>query len=122
MEECKIELDKLYSGEYIIGEVNYNTESVDDSFISMKNPRQLIMMPSMSGSMSIALKPICFPFASKRLKDSVALEKSQIMFRLFDELGEIDKEIINGYKSEISGIKIASTAETASIANGDIIL
>ena len=36
---------------------------------------------------------------------------------------EIEKEIVDGYKSDITGIKIATAAEAASIANGgDIIL
>ena len=41
---------------------------------------------------------------------------AQVMFVL--EEGEIDTELVNGYKSEISGIKIASAAETASINSG----
>ena len=36
------------------------------------------------------------------------------MFSLSQD--EIDKELVNGYKSEISGIKIASTADTMAIA------
>ena len=80
-------------------------------------------MPTMSGAMSIALKPVCFPFTSKRLKDEFTVQNNQIMFKLFDSLGEIEKEIVDGYKTDISGIKIATAAETASIANGgDIIL
>lgn len=113
--KTKIVLVKLYSGDYIIGEV-YNNASQVGSYV-MKNPRQIIMMPNMSGSMSVALKPVCFPFTSKRLKDEITIEKTQIMFTLLDELGEIEKEIINGYKSEITGIKIATAAESVSIGS-----
>ena len=119
----QIELFKLYNGEYIIGEVTTADPSVDATETVMKNPRQVIMMPTMSGSMSIVLKPVCFPFTSKRLKDELTVQNNQVMFTLFDSLGEIEKEIVDGYKSDISGIKIATAAETASIANGgDIIL
>jgi len=66
--EMNIELDRLYNGEYIIGEVN-NVEKPEDSEIVMKNPRQVLMIPNSMGSMSVALKPVCFPFTSKRIKD-----------------------------------------------------
>ena len=35
------------------------------------------------------------------------------MFKL--DQPEIDKELVNGYKSEISGIKIASAADTMAV-------
>ena len=47
------------------------------------------------------------------------------MFRLFDELGEIEKELVDGYKSDVTGIKIATAAETSSVAgkgNGEFII
>ena len=75
------------------------------------------MMPTMAGTMSIALKPVCFPFACSRLKEKLSIEKSQVMYELSDAAGEIDKELVDGYKAEVSGIKIASAAETASIAS-----
>ena len=115
--EMKIELDKLYNGEYIIGEVS-GVEKPEDTEIVMKNPRQVLMIPNSMGSMSVALKPVCFPFTSKRIKDQLAISKAQVMFRLFDSLGEIEKEIVDGYKSDITGIKIATAAETASIGAG----
>lgn len=119
MSESKIELVKLYNGDFIMGEVS-STGSAQQ--ISMMNPRQVMMIPNMSGSMSIALKPLCFPFNCKRLKDQATLESSQVMFAL-DE-SEIDSELLNGYKSEVSGIKIASAAEAASLAKSshDIII
>ena len=110
----KIELVKLYNGDFIMGEVDDIGDSLQQQ-LSIDNPRQVLMMPSMSGSMSIALKPVCFPFNCKRLKDKLNLEKSQVMFTLHED--EIDDELVNGYKSEVSGIKIASAAETVSIAS-----
>lgn len=117
-----IELDKLYNGEYVIGET-FGDECKNATKIVLKNPRQVLMVPTMTGTMQIALKPVCFPFTSKRLKDKLEIQASQIMFRLYDNLGEIEKEIVDGYKSDITGIKLATAAEAASIANGgDIIL
>ena len=46
--------------------------------------------------MGIALKSVCFPFTSKRLKDSFEVRMSQVMYVLYDELGEIEKDIVNG--------------------------
>lgn len=117
--KSKIVLMKLYNGEYIIGEKG----GVGIGKVDIINPRMVIMMPTMSGSMGISLKPICFPFTSKRLKDLITLESTQIMFELEDELGEIEKDIVNGYKSDITGIKIATAVEAASVAKGgDIII
>lgn len=108
----KIALVKLYNGDFIMGEC---TENTTDTHLCMQNPRQLMMMPTMAGTMSMALKPICFPFRCERLKGEVRLESNQILFTMWED--EIDNDIINGYKSEVSGITIASAAEAASIAS-----
>ena len=72
------------------------------------------MVPTMRGDIHIAMKPVCAPFAVKRLEKSLMVPFWQVMFKL--DQSEIDKELVNGYKSEISGIKIASTADTMAIA------
>lgn len=109
----KIAMIKLYNGDFIMGEVDENNS--DSKSLHIGNPRQLMMMPTMAGSMGMALKPICFPFRCERLKNSMNIEASQILFTLWEE--EIDTDIINGYKSEVSGIKIASAAEAASFTS-----
>lgn len=106
----KIVLMKLYNGEYIIGE-DIGLEG--DDITALKSPRLVVMMPTMKGSMGIALKPVCFPFTSLRLKDRFEVRMSQVMYVLHDELGEIEKDIVDGYKSEVSGIKLASPEEAA---------
>lgn len=80
----------------------------------LKDPRTIMMVPTMRGDIHIAMKPVCAPFAVKRLEKEIAVPLSQVMFKL--DQSEIDKELVNGYKSEISGIKIASTADTMAIA------
>lgn len=108
-----IELLKLYNGDIIIGEIDDATITQPNMLV--KNPRQIIMMPNMAGSMGVVLKPVCFPFKCNRLEKEISIVHSQIMFIMHDT--EIDSELINGYKAEISGIKIASAAEAASIAS-----
>ena len=120
MNESKIELVKLYNGDYIVGE-GTGMESDNILKVELKNPRILALIPSASG-ITAALKPVCFPFTSKRLEEKIDIMKSQIMFRLFDALGEIEKEIINGYKSEVSGVKIATAAEAAAVANASNVI
>lgn len=115
-----IVLMKLYNGDYIIGE---DVGLEGDDITTLKSPRLVVMMPTMTGSMGIALKPICFPFANKRLMDSFEVHMSHVMYVLYDELGEIEKDIVNGYKSEVSGLKIATPEEAAAYSKAsDIII
>ena len=106
----EIELLKLYNGEYIIGK-NNAVEFQGDDKITLKDPRIIFMVPTRTGEMAAMVKPICFPFTSQRLKESIEIYKSQIEFRLFDKLGEIEKDLIDGYNSEVAGIEIASAAD-----------
>jgi hypothetical protein len=131
MEEKKeIVLIRLYNGDLIIGEkvqlrplsCSFDTEYVLD------NPRAIAVVPTMTGSVKIAMGTVCEPFRVERLKKRLVISNSQVMFALSED--EIDNELVNGYKSEISGIKIASAADTAAItsaraqnsATGDFIL
>ena len=114
MKEMKIALVKLYNGDFIIGECDETTMTVH--ILCMQNPRQLMMMPIMTESISgMVLKPICFPFRCERLKDRISIDISQILFIMWED--EIDTDVVNGYKSEVSGIKIANAAEAASITS-----
>ena len=111
----EIVLLKLYNGEMVIGKrvyseplsCNFNVDYVLD------DPRPIAIIPTMSGSVKIAMGSICEPFRVERLKKSIVISSAQVMFALVED--EIDKELINGYKSEISGIRIASAADTAAI-------
>lgn len=69
MNESKIELVKLYNGDYIVGE-GTGMESDNILKVELKNPRILALIPSASG-ITAALKPVCFPFTSKRLKEKI---------------------------------------------------
>lgn len=102
----EIVLLKLYNGEYIIGK--FDSEFEDK--LLLKEPRVIFMVPTRTGEMAAMVKPVCFPFTSNRLKESLEIYKSQIEFQLFDKLGEIEKDLLDGYKSEISGIEIASAS------------
>ena len=112
MNDNKVIMLKLYNGDFIIGSIESNDDN-GSNVIGVNDPRSFMMMPTMRGDLQVALRPICSPFKSPRLKKACEIRKDQVMFML-DE-NEIDNEVVNGYKSEISGIKIATAAETASI-------
>lgn len=100
---------RLYNGDMIIGEKCCDSDS---SYI-LDNPRAIAVVPTMSGSVKIAMGSVCEPFRVERLKKNISINAAQVMFALDED--EIDKELVNGYKSEISGIKIATAADTAAI-------
>lgn len=102
-----ISILKLYNGDYIIGSISSNDES--SKTLVLNDPRSFIMMPTMSGNLQVALRPVCVPFKSSRLDKEISIRRDQVMFILNED--EIDKEVINGYRSEVTGIKMASTAD-----------
>ena len=108
--KSKIVLARLFAGDMILGELE---DPAVGSEVTLKNPRMIAIAPTMAGQMRVALGSVCEPFKVKRLRESITIPKSQIMFQLNED--EIDNELLNGYKSEVTGIKIASAAETASI-------
>lgn len=111
-----IVLLRLYNGDMIMGErvINSLIENSNASYV-LDNPRAIAVMPSMAGGVKIAMGSVCEPFRVERLKKHVIIRGEQVMFELSED--EIDKELINGYKSEVSGIKIATAADTAAIAS-----
>ena len=111
MENNDVIVLRLYSGEMLIGR-RYVTS--DPREVVLLDPRSIVIVPNMQGGIHIAMRPVCAPFAVKRLEQELSVKADQVMFTLIQD--EIDKELVNGYKSEISGIKIASTADTMAIA------
>ena len=106
---------RLYNGDMIIGKRVWN-EPLSCNFnldYILENPRAIAIMPTMSGGVKIAIGSVCEPFRVERLKKQISINSAQVMFALSED--EIDKELVNGYKSEISGIKIATVADTAAI-------
>ena len=112
----KIKLVKLFSGDMIMGSVEEAADAPVMEFnVNLYNPRQVAIVPTMNGTMRVALGSVCEPFNVKRLKEFITIPKTQVMFVLEED--EIDNQLVNGYKSEISGIKIASASDTASLNN-----
>lgn len=112
----KIVMLRLYNGDMIIGERVWNNEPLSCNFnldYVLANPRAIAVVPTMSGSVKIAMGSVCEPFRVERLRKRITINAAQVMFALNED--EIDKELVNGYKSEISGIKIATAADTATI-------
>ncbi len=110
----EIILVKLYGGDIIIGKKsNEQTSSFIQNEVVLIDPRAIVIAPTMTGDVRVAIASVSEPFKVKRLKEKLVVPKVQIMFELAED--EIDKELVNGYKSEISGIRIASAAEAASL-------
>jgi hypothetical protein len=112
MNESKIVLVKLYCGDYIIGEVS--KDCAMQGHLSLDNPRIFGIVPTSTGSIGIVFQSVC-PF-SKKCKKHMDILNQEIMCRVEED--ELEKEILNGYKSEVTGIKIASAAESIAI-NGE---
>ena len=105
----EIKLLKLYNGEMIIGKCSL-TPTCD---YNIDDPRLVNIIPTMSGSMQIAITSVCVPFRIDRLKKNIIISKSQVMFEVLES--EIDNELINGYQSEISGIKLATASDMTAL-------
>ena len=108
----KVVLLKLYNGDYIIGECS--AENTVAGKTSLDNPRIFGMVPTSVGSLGVVFQSIC-PF-SQKVKKHIDINDNEIMCKVGED--ELSKELVNGYKSEITGIRIASAAESAAI-NGD---
>lgn len=111
MNDDKIKLIKLYSGEMIIGEIE-NCES-DSSKLLIFNPRSVFVAHSLTGGLQIVIGNVCEPFKVERLSKELTVFHREILFAI--ESSELPKEVIDGYKSEVSGIQIASASDTAAL-------
>ena len=101
----KLAMLRLYGGEYVMGELD---ESYSDSLIYMKllNPRIFMCSPTFDGSMRAGFAPLCI-FDEKKTAETL-IHKSQVWLTIPEE--NLPNDIVNGYRSEISGIKIAKAA------------
>lgn len=104
----KIYLLKLFNGEMIIG-----TITDENKGWTIENPRSIIMMPSMTGTIQLAITSVCSPFNVDRLKKQIIIPFANVFFMLSED--EIDNELITNYKSDISGIKLATNADINSL-------
>ena len=103
---------KLFNGEMIIGEEDekaWNLSCELKTGYKLSNPRSVGIIPTMTGSVQIAMTSICAPFKVTRLKEYIYIPNEQVMYELHEN--EIDNELINGYKSDVSGIKIATSSD-----------
>ena len=114
MENNKVVMVKMYNGDFVMGTIDRDAIE-DNATIMLNDPRNFIMAPTMNGTVGVALRPMAAPFKVPRLEKSIEVRRDQVMFML-DE-SELDNDIVNGYKSEVSGIKMASVAEAASITS-----
>lgn len=111
MEIGEIMLLRLYGGELLMGK---NGDAADAPAVLLEDPRLVVMVPTMRGEVQVAMRPVCAPFTSKRLEKSLSVPRLQVMFSLGRD--EIGAELVNGYLSDVSGIKLASASDVTAMA------
>lgn len=111
MNQDKIVLVKLFNGDMVMGKIQ-TSDAISRDY-HLKDPRLVVMAPTMAGDVRLLITTICAPFKVKRLDEDFTVPGIQTMFVLRED--EIGKELIDGYKSEISGIEIATPSQTAAI-------
>ena len=100
---------RLYGGDLLIGKAVRGGEGV----YALEDPRMVMMVPTMRGEVHVAMRPVCAPFKCDRLEKRLDVPYGQVMFAIGQD--ELEKELADGYRSEVSGIKIATAAETAGV-------
>lgn len=118
MNDKNIVLLKLYSGTEIMGKrVHPEGENfVEAMNYTLDDPRLMAVVPTMRGEVKVMLASVCEPFKSERLSKRLVVNATQVLFCLEED--ELDAELVNGYKSEVVGIKIASASESMAINKG----
>lgn len=108
----KITMVRTYQGEFIIGYRDDSCVVLEDGSmpetddLNLKDAR-IFQLQMTSRGAAIGLVPV-FPFSNINKCDKITLKRSQIMVEV-DE-SQIDGEICNAYKSEISGIDLSASA------------
>lgn len=104
----KIVMIRTISGEFIIGSIN-NVEIVgettNDDVIKLKNSRIFNIQMTGKGAAIAFIPP--FPFSTAKIMDEIEVHKSAIIMTIEEK--DIDLEIVNGYKSNISGIDLSAS-------------
>lgn len=108
----KVVMLRTLGGEFIIGfednsdivDANGNTQSTSDTY-NLKDARIFNLQMTRQGA-AIAFVPI-FPFNTSKNIDKIEVYKNQVLLKVDEDL--IDAEIINGYKSHISGIDLSAS-------------
>lgn len=100
----KLVMLRLYGGEYVMGELD-ESGAPSILFTTLLNPRIFTFSPAFNGGMRAAFLPVCVFDEKKR--ESTQIHTSQIWLTIPEE--NLPKEIVNGYRSEISGIKLADS-------------
>ena len=112
-----IVLLRMYNGDYIMGELD--AESVSPGKTNLLNPRMFMMMPTMTGEVRAGFQAVCA--FSEKARKSILIDNAQIMVVVGED--ELPKEMINGYNSQVTGIKIATPGEAAAIGGAkDIVV
>jgi len=98
----KINMYKMYTGGIVIGEV----VNENDDNVTLSNPRIVSPQMTMSGYALVLTDIVPYKVLTTRKIDEVTINKMQIMVTIQED--DIIKDIINEYRSDVSGIDIVS--------------
>jgi len=94
---------KLTSGEFVIGYKSEKQEFSDK--ITLNNLRSIFIQPTPTG-LSMGIGPFIIPMAIKT-PEEISFPNSAIICSIEED--NISKQMVDGYKSEVSGIVTASS-------------
>ncbi len=89
---------KLVSGEFVIGYKSEKQEFTDK--ITLNNLRSIFIQPTPTG-LSMGIGPFIIPMAIKT-PEEISFPNSGIICEIEED--NISKQMVDGYKSEVSGI------------------
>lgn len=104
----KIVMVRTISGEFIIGTIN-DVEIVGEeqkpNVLRLKDSRIFNIQMTGKGAAIAFIPP--FPFCTTKIMADIEIDKSNIIMEVNEK--DIDLEIVNGYKSNISGIDLSAS-------------
>jgi Icc-related predicted phosphoesterase len=104
----KIVMIKTVGGEFIIGkldDIETVGEPINNDTIKLTDSRIFNIQMTNKGAAIAFIPP--FPFSTGKIISDIEIYKSSIILMVNEN--DIDLEIINGYKSNISGIDLSAS-------------
>jgi len=102
----KVKMLRTVGGEFYIGEHELQDGEVQNDTITLKNIRVFSMQMTGNGQAGIAFIPV-FPFSPSKRFETLTFTKDQYILVADEE--EIDGQIVNGYKSNVTGIDLSAS-------------
>lgn len=104
----KIVMVRTISGEFIIGTINdieIVGEETKTNVLRLKDSRIFNIQMTGKGAAIAFIPP--FPFCTTKIMSDIEIDRCNIVMEVEEK--DIDLEIVNGYKSNISGIDLSAS-------------